>query len=343
MSHLNSPKEFDDFTAELRKSDAANSLKIHNGARYEPLTVLKPNEWYNLWAYIDNDADATSVWLHDRNGEAALPSDQLASDGQIVFNFRTSTPSDLVSFYLKSSSGGGKAGPWWMDDIYLENTDTLNLANPSLPFPVGDFNHDRTVNVLDIDLLSQAIAQNVVDDFYDLDQSGTVDHGDLNMMVHDILETSFGDANLDRAFNSTDFVAVFQAGKYEQDLPAGWADGDWNADLRFESADMVAAMQEGTYERESLGAVRAVPEPSSLLLILIACLAMARARARFPHLAHLRLAAIVRPAPRSNKPDFSSAVADDPQHPTPQTLVDSSFGHGDPGQCPRVGPLVSAP
>ena len=275
MSHLNAPKEFSDFTSELRKSDSANSLKIHDGARYELLTVLQPDEWYNLWAYIDNDSDESSVWLHHRDGEDALLSDQLESGGQTIFDFRTSTSSNLVNFYIKSSSGGGKAGFLWMDDIYLEDTNRLNLANPTVPFPLGDFNHDRLVDGMDIDLLSTAIAQNLMNDFYDLDQSGAVDQGDLKMMIHDLLETSYGDANLDRVFNSTDFVEVFQAGKYEQDLQAGWVDGDWNADLRFESADIVIAMQEGTYEREPFGAMPAVPEPSGILLFIVACLAMA--------------------------------------------------------------------
>lgn len=34
------------------------------------------------------------------------------------------------------------------------------------------------------------------------------------------------------------FVAVFQAGTYEQDKPAGWSEGDWNGDGRFDTAEL---------------------------------------------------------------------------------------------------------
>lgn len=57
-----------------------------------------------------------------------------------------------------------------------------------------------------------------------------------------------GDANLDGHFNSSDLVAVFQAGKYETMQPATWAEGDWNGDGVFDSGDLVAAFQDGCYE-----------------------------------------------------------------------------------------------
>jgi VCBS repeat-containing protein len=58
-----------------------------------------------------------------------------------------------------------------------------------------------------------------------------------------------GDSNGDGIFNSSDLVAVFQAGKYE-DLIAGnatFAEGDWNGDGDFTTADLVYAFQQGTY------------------------------------------------------------------------------------------------
>lgn len=55
-------------------------------------------------------------------------------------------------------------------------------------------------------------------------------------------------------------VAVFQAGKYELDMDAGWAEGDWTGDRRFAWEDMVAAFQDGGYELGARAAVSAVPE-----------------------------------------------------------------------------------
>ena len=46
-----------------------------------------------------------------------------------------------------------------------------------------------------------------------------------------------GDSNLDRRFDSSDFVLVFQAGKYEDGVAgiSSWAEGDWNADGHFDT------------------------------------------------------------------------------------------------------------
>ena len=84
-------------------------------------------------------------------------------------------------------------------------------------------------------------------------------------MVEDILDTNFGDANLDGLFNTADFVAVLTAGKYEDGIPdnAGWADGDWDGDGDFNTNDLVIALQTGAYERapeaRSVAAVAADP------------------------------------------------------------------------------------
>jgi hypothetical protein len=89
-----------------------------------------------------------------------------------------------------------------------------------------------------------------------------------------------GDANLDGEFNSSDLVEVFQRGKYELDIDAGWAEGDWNGDRRFDSGDMVAAFQDGGYEVGALAAVSAVPEPSCGLLLAIAVIGICQLRKR---------------------------------------------------------------
>jgi hypothetical protein len=58
-----------------------------------------------------------------------------------------------------------------------------------------------------------------------------------------------GDSNRDGRFNSSDLVAVFQAGKYENGIPdsATFEEGDWNGDGVFSSRDLVFAFQQGNY------------------------------------------------------------------------------------------------
>jgi hypothetical protein len=79
-------------------------------------------------------------------------------------------------------------------------------------------------------------------------------------MVYGELRTTYGDANLDREFNSTDLVTVFAAGRYEDGIAgnATWAQGDWNCDGDFESGDLVLAFSTGAYEQGPLGARAAV-------------------------------------------------------------------------------------
>jgi hypothetical protein len=69
-----------------------------------------------------------------------------------------------------------------------------------------------------------------------------------------------GDANHDGVFDSSDLVAVFQAGEYEDSVNnnSSWEDGDFNRDGDFNSADIIEAMQGGNYEA---GAIR---EPLSI-------------------------------------------------------------------------------
>ena len=73
-------------------------------------------------------------------------------------------------------------------------------------------------------------------------------------------EAEPGDANLDRAFDSSDLLAVFQVGKYETGVFAGWSEGDWNDNALFESDDLIAALQTGSYE---LAAAMSVTAPAS--------------------------------------------------------------------------------
>ena len=79
-----------------------------------------------------------------------------------------------------------------------------------------------------------------------------------------------GDSNRDGVFDSGDLVTAFTAGKYGTGEPASWEDGDWNSNLLFDSNDFVVAFQTGLYEAPPMQTARAVPEPSTFALLMLA-------------------------------------------------------------------------
>ncbi|MDG2381101.1 MAG: hypothetical protein P8N76_05465 [Pirellulaceae bacterium] len=150
------------------------------------------------------------------------------------------------------------------------------------PGIVGDFDSSGILDAVDIDLLTDAILGNSTDLKFDVNFDGGVDYGDRREWVEVLRGTYFGDTNLDGEFSSTDLVAVFQLGEYEDGIAANstWSAGDWNGDRDVDSADLVIAFQAGGYEQGPRPSL-AVPEPTglhSLLLIAMAILTNVRHR-----------------------------------------------------------------
>ncbi len=113
----------------------------------------------------------------------------------------------------------------------------------------GDFDGDGFVDAADIDLLCQAIRLSATEAVFDLNRDGALDSLDLDELIEQVLQTSYGDANLDGLFDSRDLVAIFQTGQYEDGIDdnSSWATGDWDCDGDFGTGDLVLAFQRGTY------------------------------------------------------------------------------------------------
>ncbi len=126
----------------------------------------------------------------------------------------------------------------------------------------GDLDHDRTLDVDDVDLLNAAIHHAAFSSAFDLNRDALIDAGDREYWVHQLKATFFGDANLDGEFNSSDLIEVLQAGFYEQPTPSqiSWSTGDWNGDAIFDSGDLVLAFQDQGYEQGPRSEMF-VPEP----------------------------------------------------------------------------------
>lgn len=115
----------------------------------------------------------------------------------------------------------------------------------------GDFNDDGQINITDVDLLCTRIAATDGESRFDLTADGLVNEDDITTMIQEILDTVYGDVNLDSTFNSSDLVAVFRAGKYEsaESNDATWSTGDWNCDGDFSTSDLVTVFTRGSYSR----------------------------------------------------------------------------------------------
>lgn len=151
MSDSSFPDQFGNFEVEIGMSAATNEFRINDDGMYDVLTELESNVWHNCWLLINNEGDVTDVYLHTRAGEDATFDDQLDYEGQTSFVFRSGGAGDLIRFFIKTGGGSGPSGPLYLDDIHLENTDSLNLSNPTggMPCP-ADLNDDNMVNIDDL-------------------------------------------------------------------------------------------------------------------------------------------------------------------------------------------------
>ncbi|MCA9149773.1 MAG: lamin tail domain-containing protein, partial [Planctomycetales bacterium] len=181
---------------------------------------------------------------------------------QIALQFAAPIDTAILRFaydaaWYPSTDGGGAAlsivdgnadyRQWQAATSWMASTPTPGRAPGDVA--TADFNADGLVNATDIDLLCVAIHSGSGDLSYDLSGDGLVNSGDANYLISGVLHTTPGDANLDGIFDSTDFVQVFVAGKYENGVAgsAGWAEGDWDCDGEFTTRDLVAAFQAGGY------------------------------------------------------------------------------------------------
>ena len=116
----------------------------------------------------------------------------------------------------------------------------------------ADFDFDGQITANDIDILYDAVNARYDDigsEFvnaekffaFDINNDGDVNQFDVDYLIFILLETFYGDSNLDGSFDSGDLVVVFVAGEYEDMIVgnSGWAEGEWNGNEDFDSADFV--------------------------------------------------------------------------------------------------------
>lgn len=236
-----------------------------------------PWVWFAARQFVDKaEQNPTKTQRPETFQTYSVAEDMIGQDLVFEFDHRemgtmidsflfVATDSNLPPTDGKGPDGNGFFGP---GDLVDAEFGLLNLGvTPGIP---GDFDMDGELTVTDIDLLNAAIRNGDTDRLFDVTADGVVDAQDRKQWVEVLKFTYFGDANLDGEFSTSDFVFVFTAGEYEDDVAGNstWGQGDWNGDGDFTTTDFVFAFQGGGYEqgpRPQPQAV-AVPEPSSIAL-----------------------------------------------------------------------------
>ena len=176
---------------------------------------------------------------------------------------------DSSTLYYTSSFGG------------IPEMDIWQVPVGPLP-PMGDYDDDGTLGHYDIDQISVNVREQTGDLRFDVNEDRQLSDEDLQMWVVSLKQTYFGDANLDGVFDSLDLVRMFQSAEYEDDvtLNSTWADGDFDGDGDFTSRDLVAAFRDGGYEQGPRKQMMAVPEPTSVVMLITALIGLTTIRRR---------------------------------------------------------------
>ena len=144
---------------------------------------------------------------------------------------------------------------------------TIDILTPML---AGDVNTNNIVNHDDIDLLRDAVLAGTTDPIFNVDGVGDdpPDGADFEYLIVEIFGTNYGDSDLNKQVNFTDFVSLTNN---FGSSGTGWGQGNFNLDDITNFADFVfLANNYGNDLSRGVLVQETVPEPVSLVLLSLA-------------------------------------------------------------------------
>ena len=273
-----------------------NDTPFDNGSLLGNMTIDNIDDLSDLNGRRTKIRDSETVFV-DENGrsrewifESGMTTPESSSDEvKVEFHYQCGSPDvycwgsvgDFLDLYTGDTNSADVSRLAAFE--IMQGTETMRLPIESatmiaVPYReqlLGDFNASGALDVVDIDMLGRAVRGGISSAEFDVTGDGKVDRRDRRMWIEDLYGTHFGDADLNRSFESGDFVRVFQAGEYEDAIVGNstWAEGDWDGNGEFDSGDFVLALQSGAFESMA-ATVQAVPEPSSAAVTFLAFLAV---------------------------------------------------------------------
>ena len=265
-------------------NDAANIT----GAWGDGLNVIPVSDWSSLnnggdtigiWdsqADYDTDADAgnfantvsTVVYTDDPDfpaddGSGSIHLTNLSGDPNDGLNWALSAPGDSFGSFNASGVGGV------VIDHNGNDFGSPGVFGASQPAG-GDFNGDGNYDCADVDALVDEAANGSNTASFDLTGDGVVDRADVQAWLAEAGEANIGpgraylegDANLDGSVDVGDFN-LWNGNKFTS--TAAWCSGDFNADGSVDVGDF--NLWNGNKFQSS--DVSTVPEPGSILLMLV--------------------------------------------------------------------------